>query len=99
MAHLEEAFSKAKEIGVGKQVELARTTIECIEAPFFRVEAVSIEKLMGNCIAFRGPVTLVTSSATNRFARAEMRCDGGKWLVSGLSLSADPGAIKSVLLQ
>jgi hypothetical protein len=92
-------FSKAKEVGVGKQVELARTMIECIEAPFFRVEAVSIEKLTGNRIAFAGPVILVTSGATNHFARAELRCDGGKWLVSGPASSADPGAIKSILLQ
>ncbi len=99
LAHLEEAFSKAKAIGIGNHVELAQTTIECVDAPFFRVEAASINKLTGNHISFRGPVTVVTSGATNRFARAEMRCDGGKWLVSGLPSSADSGVIKSVLLQ
>lgn len=99
LTHLEDVFSKTKEMGIGKQVELAHTTIECIEKPFFRVEATSIEKLKANRITFGGPVILVTSGATNRFSRAEMRCDGGKWLVSGPPSSAHPDDIKSVLLQ
>lgn len=99
LARLDEAFSSAKNLGVGKQVELAKTTIECLEEPFFRITAESVEQVAQDHIAFGGTVMLVTAGKTNHLHHAQLRCLKGKWSVRGLLPSDETRSPKTIDLR